>query len=218
MQATASVSRPQTQTLQFPKSLTEHYQPQTITEFCGLEKHKRILNNLAENPRPCALLFQGGPGTGKTSMAYAFAKEMNAEIHHIGSQEANVDAVKAIANMCHYVPLKGGWHVVIMDEADKMSPATQLYLLSKLDGTDPCPQTIWIFTCNVTETLQDRFLSRTIQLPKFNSYGAGDDVRALLARIWKERAGDAGEPDFSKAQTSNVREALQWLEIELLAA
>lgn len=200
------------------KSLTEDFQPQTIAEFCGLEKHKRILTNLAKAPKPCGLLFQGGPGTGKTSMAYAFARQINAEIHHIGSQEANIDAIKAVVNMCHYVPLKGGWHVVIMDEADKMSPAAQLYLLSKLDGTEPCPQTIWIFTCNAIDGLQDRFLSRMVQLPKFNAYGAGDDVRALLARIWKTRTDNVPEPDYSKAQTSNVREALQWLEVELLAA
>jgi hypothetical protein len=206
-----------TQVLRFPQPLTEDYKPQTIAEFVGLAKQKTILSKLAANPKPCGLLFHGGPGTGKTSMAYAFAKQIGAEVHHIGSQEAAVDAVKTVANICHYVPLTGGWHVVIMDEADKMSPATQLYLLSKLDGTDPCPQTIWIFTCNSVDSFQDRFLSRLIQLPKFNAYGSGDEIRGLLSRIWKERATDAPEPDLSRVPTSNVREALQWLEVELLA-
>src|SRR5690348_15502924 len=130
--------------LAFPQSLTEAYKPQTIQEFCGLEKQKRILEKLAANPKPCAILFQGGPGTGKTSIAYAFGRQIGAEIHHIGSQEANVDGVKEVVRMCQYVPLSGGFHVVIMDEADRMSPATQLYLLSKLDGTEAVPQTIWI--------------------------------------------------------------------------
>lgn len=204
--------------LAFPQSLTDAYRPQRIADFCGLEKQKRILDKLAANPSPCALLFQGGPGTGKTSIAYAFARQIGAEIHHIGSQEANVDGVKAVVNMCQYVPLSGGFHVVIMDEADKMSPATQLYLLSKLDGTEPCPQTIWIFTCNSTDTLQDRFLSRTMQLPVFNAYGASADIKQLLGRIWTERANGAPEPNLSKVPTGNVREALQWLEVELLAA
>jgi replication-associated recombination protein RarA len=62
-------------TLAFPVSLAEKYRPQTLAGFVGLEKQKKILGKLAANPRPCALLFQGAPGTGKTSIAYAFAAE-----------------------------------------------------------------------------------------------------------------------------------------------
>lgn len=207
-----------TATLNFPQSLTEAYKPQTLTEFCGLEKQRKILTNLAANPRPCALLFEGASGTGKTSMAYAFARAIGAEVKHIGSQEATVENVKEVVRMCHYVPLSGGWHVVIIDEVDRASSATQLYLLSKLDGTEPCPNTVFVFTANETESLQDRFLSRTIRLPKFNAYGASESVRQLLSRIWRERAGDAPEPDYSRVPTSNVREAIQWMELELLAA
>jgi replication-associated recombination protein RarA len=207
-----------TATLSFPQSLTEAYKPQTLTEFCGLEKQRKILTNLAANPRPCALLFEGASGTGKTSMAYAFARAIGAEVKHIGSQEATVENVKEVVRMCHYVPLSGGWHVVIVDEIDRGSSATQLYLLSKLDGTEPCPNTVFIFTANDTESLQDRFLSRCIRLPKFNAYGAGEQVRDLLSRIWRERANGAGEPDYARVPTSNVREALQWMECELLSA
>lgn len=99
-----------------------------------------------------------------------------------------------------------------------MSAATQLYLLSKLDGTETCPNTIWIFTCNTSETLQDRFKDRMLlELPKFNSYGASESIRTLLSRIFRERAPGASEPDYSKVSTSSVRNALQWLEGELLA-
>lgn len=207
-----------TATLSFPQSLTEAYKPQTLTEFCGLEKQRKILTNLAANPRSCSLLFEGASGTGKTSMAYAFARAIGAEVKHIGSQEATVENVKEVVRMCHYVPLSGGWHVVIIDEVDRASSATQLYLLSKLDGTEPCPNTIFIFTANETESLQDRFLSRTIRLPKFNAYGASESVRQLLSRIWRERANGADEPDYARVPTSNVREALQWMECELLSA
>src|ERR1700690_3439734 len=79
----------------FPQSLTEAYKPTSIAGFVGLEKQKRILSNLAANPKPCALLFDGAPGTGKTSMAFAFAAAINAEIHHIGSQEATLDNIKS---------------------------------------------------------------------------------------------------------------------------
>lgn len=211
-------------TLDFPQPLTEAYKPQTIGEFVGLQKQKAILEKLVAQPRPCGLLFLGGPGTGKTSMAFAYARAIDAEIHHVPSQECNLDNLERVSAMCHRVPYdfqKGKpctWHVVIVDEADQMSTAAQTFLLSRLDGSNPCPQTIWILTANADDRLADRFLSRLIKLPKFNGYGSGTDVRDLLTRIWSERGNGNPEPDFSRYSTSNVREALQQLEIDLLAA
>lgn len=207
----------------FPQSLTELYKPQTIGEFVGLQKHKVIIEKLAAQPRPCGLLFIGGPGTGKTSLAFAYARAISAEIHHVPSQDCNLENLQSISAMCHRIPYDFqtgkacAWHVVIIDESDLMSPAAQTFLLSRLDGSNPCPATIWILTANSDEKFQERFLSRLIKLPRFNGYGTGTDVRDLLARIWKERANGAPEPDFSRIPTSNVREALQALEVELLA-
>jgi len=215
----AFVSGPIPGSFVFPQSLTEAYKPASIDGFVGLEKQKRILSNLAANPKPCALLFDGAPGSGKTSMAFVFAGAINAEVHHIGSQEATIENVKSVVHFCHYVPQAGKqWHVIVIDEADKMTAAVQLYLLSKLDGSEPVPGSIFVLTCNGTDALQDRFLSRLLKLPKFNSYGAGNDIRTLLARIWTERANGLPMPDMSEVPTGNVREALQWLEVELLAA
>lgn len=98
-----------------------------------------------------------------------------------------------------------------------MSKAAQTFLLSRLDGTNPCPTTIWVLTAMSDEQFEPALLSRLIKLPPFNSYGAGADIRALLSRIWQERANGAPEPDFSRFPTGNVREALQALEVELLS-
>jgi len=206
------------QGLDFPKPLTEEFKPARIAEFVGLEKQKKILASLAKNPRPCGLLFRGATGTGKTSMAYALASELSADVWHVGSQDCKVDRLKEISARCWYVPSAGlrSFHVVIVDEADKMSDAAQLYLLSKLDGTDPCPSTIWIFTCNGTEGLEKRFLDRCIPLPDFNSYGAVNEIADLLARVWSIKAPSATCPNFKKLASGSVRESLQRLESELL--
>jgi hypothetical protein len=139
------------------------------------------------------------------------------------SQEAKLETLQAVAAMCHRVPydFQTGrpcrWHVVLADEADLLGSASQNYLLSKLDGTSPCPNTIFILTANSTDRFEDRLLSRLVQLPKFSGYGIAADVRSLLARAWSENAGDAPQPDFDRVPTSNVREALAWLEVELLS-
>lgn len=205
--------------LGFPKPLTEEFKPARLADFVGLEKQRKILAGFLARPYPVAMLFKGSSGTGKTSMAYALANELDATVWHVGSQDCRVDRLKEISNHCNYIPQAGlhGFHVVIVDEADVMSDAAQKYLLSKTDGTEPCPNTIWIFTCNGTDGLEERFLSRcTIKL-EFNSYGAGDAIAEFLAKVWCVKAPSATAPNFKKLACGNVRESLQKLEVELLA-
>jgi DNA polymerase-3 subunit gamma/tau len=203
----------------FPQPLAEKYRPRTIGEFAGLEKPKRILGKFAANPYPSAWLFVGPPGVGKTTMALALAETLDAELHHIPSQQCNVSAVEDVIRQCWYVPLSGGFHLVLTDEADKMSPAAQLHFLSKLDATAFPPQTIFVFTCNATDGLEPRFLSRTRQI-EFSSYGIAGEAARLLESIWQREASGAAAPNFArivKESANNVRDALMSLEMELLA-
>ncbi len=205
--------------LAFPTALTEKYKPQAIADFIGLDKQKRILSKLAANPRELTLLFKGNSGTGKTSLGFAFARQIGAEVHHIGSQECKVEILQEHVRRCQFVPLTGGFHVLIIDEADVMSDAAQKYLLSRMDGTERLPRTILILTCNATDRLEERFLSRCTILPDFNTHGVGDDIKAFAERVWIAEAGETAEkPNFARMATGNVRAALQALEVELLAA
>lgn len=99
-----------------------------------------------------------------------------------------------------------------------MSNAAQLHFLSKLDATAFPPQTIFVFTCNATDGLEARFLSRTRQI-EFSSYGMAADAAKLLATIWQREASDAAAPNFPriiKDSANNLRDALMVLETELL--
>lgn len=201
-------------------SLAEKYRPRTIADFVGLEKPKRILGKFAANPYPSAWLFSGPAGTGKTTMALALAETLNAELHHIPSQQCNVAAVEDVIRQCWYVPASGGFHLVLVDEADRMSNAAQLHFLSKLDATAFPPQTIFVFTCNTTDGLEPRFLSRTRQM-EFSSYGLAGEAARLLESIWQQEAKGASAPNFArivKQSSNNVRDALMCLETELLAS
>ncbi|MHB8755645.1 MAG: AAA family ATPase [Candidatus Acidiferrales bacterium] len=209
----------QTGAFAFPQSLSEKYRPHKVADFIGLEKQRRILSKLTANPFASAWLFVGASGTGKTSLALAIAAELRAEVHHVGSQQCNLATLETVVRQCNFVPLSGGFHIVICDEADAMSDAAQKYLLSKLDSSEPVPNTIWIFTCNATDRLESRFLSRCRVL-EFSSYGLNGNLVALLRRVWQAESNGAPEPNLerlSRESHNNVRESLMRLELELMS-
>ena len=78
-----------------------------------------------------------------------------------------------------------------------MSNPAQLHFLSKLDATAFSPQTIFVFTCNTTDGLEPRFLSRTRQI-EFSSYGLGSEAARLLESIWQREANGASAPNFAR--------------------
>jgi replication-associated recombination protein RarA len=207
--------------INFPASLSEKYHPRSLRDFVGLEKPKRVLAKFADSPFPnAAFLFVGPSGTGKTSMALALCEAIRGELHHIPSQNCNVATLEDVVRQCWYVPKNNALHVVLVDEADQMTPQAQLAFLSKLDGTAFPPQTVFIFTANDTARLQDRFLSRCMVLP-FSSQGLAKPTAELLERIWLAEAGETAEkPNFLRMVQdckNNVRDAVNSLQVELLA-
>lgn len=206
-----------------PDILTEKYRPTRIAEFVGLDKPRRIAGKLASTPpRTGGLLFLGEPGIGKTTLALAIAEEMPAELHHIASQDCNVERLRQVVSNCHYVPRAGcKRHLVLIDEADQMTSAAQLYMLSVLDSTAPPPDTLFILTANNTDKLQDRLISRCIPVA-FSSHGQSTQTAALLERVWDAEAPQtATRPNFTrivKEACNNVRASLMQLQTELLLA
>lgn len=202
--------------------LTEKYRPSTTSAFLGLDKAKKLCANLIANPFESYFLFVGASGMGKTTLALALADELAAELHHIPSQNCTVDAIERVYSACQYVPMMGKkWHLILVDEADQMSNAAQLALLSMMDGTRKAPNTIIIYTCNETVRLQDRFLSRCIQVD-FSTYGVAKDAAKLLEEVWgNEAPPSATPPNFArlvKEANNNVRAALMSLQKELMFA
>jgi replication-associated recombination protein RarA len=218
-------SAPMQEGFSFPESLSDKYKPKRIADFMQVFPRKVMLSLLA-NPKPSAWFFLGASGLGKTEMALAFANELPAQLHHVASKDCDLEAVRKIKLACNYVPhdmfnpeRRCKMHVVIVDEADQMSPAAQLAFLSLLDATGFPPNTIFIFTGNSTEGLEARFMSRVKLLP-FSKEGMAPKIVELLAAIWAQEAGDAPAPNFSrivKDSYNNCRDAINTLEVELMA-
>jgi replication-associated recombination protein RarA len=58
--------------------LTEKYKPLRVSEFVGLDKPKKIIGKWLQSPQSQSFLFVGKPGTGKTAMAEAIARLVEA--------------------------------------------------------------------------------------------------------------------------------------------
>jgi len=151
----------------------------------------------------------------------AIAVSLPGELHHIPSQECNLQNIERVRMTCQYVPMAPcKWHVVLADEIDQLTGPAQISLLSKLDATNFFPQTIFIGTCNDTDRLEARFLSR-FHVIEFSSYGIAKDVSALLERIWDAETDNPVErPNFArivKEENNNVRASLMRLEVECMS-
>src|SRR2546427_12091540 len=128
--------------LNFPEMLTEKYRPRRPRDFVGLPRVRPVLTRFLQKPFPSAWLFLGPSGVGKTSMALALAERIPAELQHIPSRQCDLERVEEVARRCWYRPMNAKLHLVLVDEADQMTPAAQMAFLSKLDATARPPDTV----------------------------------------------------------------------------
>ena len=200
-------------------ALDQKYKPRRVEEFVGIEGPRAILRKLVESPFSSNWLLIGDAGTGKTSMAFAVADQIGGQVYHIPSRSCDLETVAKICDQCHYMPMFGGsWNFVIVDEADQMTGPAQLAFLSKLDGSDPLPNTIFFFTCNETKKLEKRFKSRTHRL-YFEVAPDSPSAIAHLATIWRAEAGNTNPPDLAamlRDSGGNLRDCLMQMETEIM--
>lgn len=210
------------QQLDLPRfeSLTDKYAPHGLSDFIGLDKHRDFLEDFIDNGlTKGGLVFNGPPGIGKTSMGFALAELTRAELHHIPAQGCNIDSLARVRYQCNYVPMAGKRrHIVLVDEADAMSAAAQLCLLSELDGTDRTPLTTFVFTCNDTERFEPRFLDRN-HILAFSKEGLAKRIADRLEYVWDVETDIATpKPNFAritKDSLNSIRGALTALDYEL---
>ena len=137
----------------------EKFRPGTLEGYVGNEHIIDKVKLYLENGDVPHLLFYGQAGTGKTTLAKIIANGLDADVMYINaSDENNVETVRTkIKNYASTVGFRQ-WKIVILDEADYMTPNGQAALRNLMETFSKT--TRFILTCNYVEKIIDPIQSR----------------------------------------------------------
>jgi hypothetical protein len=175
-------------------NLLARHKPARLSDIHGQATIVRSLSAFAAAPYSNAFIFAGSSGVGKTATAWALANELGCDpdwggVVEIPSGTQDGRAVEDLLRRMHLRPMGGsGWKVVIINEADRMTPQAEVMWL---DGLEKLPtKTVVVFTTNNLHKLTDRFIRRC-EVQRFDA--TSDDFRDgmvdVVRQVWKRETG-----------------------------
>src|SRR6056297_499404 len=108
------------------KSWVEKYRPQKLTELIGQEEAVGEVENYLEtfpNVRRKALLLNGPPGIGKTTLVHVFAKENEYEIFELNASDLRnkKSMIEKLKPVLEQSSLFNKNKLILVDEIDGLS-------------------------------------------------------------------------------------------------
>lgn len=168
----------------FDNLWTKKYAPKNTSNMALSEENREKINEFIKNKDIPSLLFCGKPGQGKTTLATLLCKEIDASVLMINASFDNgIDIIRGrINSFVQTMSPTGSLKVVILDEADRLSPASQDALRGMIE--DNAEHTRFILTANEQSRISDALQSRCISLSVIPPEGAFKDF--ILQILKKE--------------------------------
>ena len=138
----------------------EKYRPHKIEECILPDRLKKVFQEYVTKGDIPNLMLTGSAGVGKTTVAKAMCEEIGCNFLFINSSdERGIDVLRTkIKGYASTVSLTGGRKVIILDEADYLTPEAQAGLRGAIEEfSENCS---FIFTCNFKARLIDALHSR----------------------------------------------------------
>lgn len=133
------------------KLWVEAYRPKTITDYVFMDQAQKsqVESWIREQAIP-HLLFSGSPGTGKTTLAKILIDALGVNDYDVmqinASNETKIEIMRdKVVNFVSTMPF-GAFKVVLLDEADYLSQASQAMLRGLLEEYASTAR--FILTCN----------------------------------------------------------------------
>ncbi len=144
-------------------ALYRKYRPGAFSEVRGQEHIVTALEGaLKKNSIPHALLFAGPRGTGKTSTARIFAREIgasNLDTYEIdAASNRGVDDIRELREAVHTLPYESSRKVYIIDEVHMLTKEAFNALLKTLE--EPPAHVVFILATTEIDKLLPTILSR----------------------------------------------------------
>lgn len=139
----------------------EKYRPHTLNDCVLPEEQLTTFKQFVESGEIPNMLLCGSAGVGKTTIARAICEELGCDYIMInGSDENGIDVLRTkIKDFASTVSFGGKTKVVILDEADYLSPNIQAGLRAFIE--EYSANCRFIFTCNLKNRIIPPLHSRT---------------------------------------------------------
>jgi len=137
----------------------EKFRPKNLDEYVGSDVVKQRFGSFIDKGEIPHLLFHGKAGTGKTTMAKILVNNIDCDDIYINaSDERGIDIIRnKIKNFASTVGFSK-WKVVVLDEADYLTPESQAALRNMMETF--ADRTRFILTCNYPEKVIPAIQSR----------------------------------------------------------
>jgi DNA polymerase-3 subunit gamma/tau len=144
-------------------ALYRKYRPQNFKEVLGQDHIVKVLESSIENGNIAhAYIFAGSRGTGKTSIARIFAREIGTTPNDISEIDAasntGIDDIRALNESVSTLPFESKYKVYILDEAHMLSKSAWNALLKTIE--EPPKHVIFILATTEANKIPETIISR----------------------------------------------------------